>query len=75
LSEDLRERGIGGILLIGNPNQPLIEMPVAVDKAGMIIVGGLNPLAALEEAGIQTASKAMSTLYDFSDLIKFKELL
>lgn len=75
LSEELRKKGIGGILMIGNPNQPLLEMPVAVDKAGMIIVGGLNPLAALEEAGIQTVSKAMSTLYRFSDLIKFKELL
>ena len=75
LSEELRQKGIGGILMIGNPNQPLIEMPVAVDKAGMIIVGGLNPLAALEEAGIQTVSKAMSTLYKFSELIKFKELL
>jgi len=74
LSEELRQKGIGGILMIGNPNQPLIEMPVAVDKAGMIIVGGLNPLAALEEAGIQTVSKAMSTLYKFSDLVKFKEL-
>jgi repressor of nif and glnA expression len=75
LSVELRQKGIGGILMIGNPNQPLLEMPVAVDKAGMVIVGGLNPLAALEEAGIQTASKAMSTLYRFSDLIKFKELL
>ena len=75
LSEELRKKGIGGILMIGNPNQPLLEMPVAVDKAGMIIVGGLNPLAAIEEAGIQTVSKAMSTLYRFSDLIKFKELL
>jgi repressor of nif and glnA expression len=75
LSVELRQKGIGGILMIGNPNQPLLEMPVAVDKAGMVIVGGLNPLAALEEAGIQTASKAMSTLYRFSELIKFKELL
>ena len=75
LSDELRRKGIGGILMIGNPNQPLLEMPVAVDKAGMIIVGGLNPLASIEEAGIQTVSKAMSTLYRFSDLIKFKELL
>ncbi len=46
-----------------------------MDKAGMIIVGGLNPIAALEEAGVPTVSKAMSTLYKFSDLIEFKELL
>lgn len=41
----------------------------------MIIVGGLNPIAAVEEAGIMTRSKAMSTLYKFSGLVKFKELL
>jgi repressor of nif and glnA expression len=41
----------------------------------MIIVGGLNPVAALEEAGIPTVSKAMSTLYKFSELMKFSELL
>jgi repressor of nif and glnA expression len=75
LSQAMKEKGIGGILFIGNPNQPLLEMPVAMDKAGMIIVGGLNPIAALEEAGIPTVSKAMSTLYKFSDLVKFKELI
>ena len=75
LRENLREKGIGGILLIGNPNQPLLEMPVSMDKAGMIIVGGLNPIAALEEAGIPSISKAMSTLCKFSELVTFKELL
>jgi len=75
LSNDLKKKGIGGILIIGNPNQPLLEMPVAMDKAGMVIVGGLNPIAALEEKGIPTVSKAMSTLYKFSELIEFKELL
>lgn len=75
LSAVMKEKGIGGILLIGNPNQPLLEMPVGIDKAGFVVVGGLNPIAALAEAGIPTESKAMSTLYSFSDLIKFRELL
>jgi len=75
ISHELKEKGIRGILLIGNPNQPLIEMPVGLNRAGMIIVGGLNPIAALEEAGIHTVTKAMSTLYPFSDLVRFKELL
>jgi hypothetical protein len=75
LKEKLKEdKGIGGILMTGNPNQPLLEIPVSRDKAGMIIVGGLNPIAALEEAGIPTVSKAMSTLCRFSDLVKFREL-
>ncbi len=75
LSKELKESGIGGVLLIGNPNQPLLEMPVGIDMAGMVIVGGLNPIAALEESGISTESKAMLTLYSFTDLTKFKELL
>ena len=75
LGKELKEKGIGGVLLIGNPNQPLLEMPVGIDKAGFVVVGGLNPIAALTEAGIPTESRAMSTLYRFSDLIKFKELL
>jgi repressor of nif and glnA expression len=75
LSEIMKDKGIGGILLIGSPNQPLLEMPVSMDKAGVVVVGGLNPIAELEEAGISTVSKAMSTLYRFSDLQKFKELL
>jgi hypothetical protein len=75
LRETLKDKGIDGILLTGNPNQPLLEMPVGLDRAGMIVVGGLNPIAALEEAGIPTVSKAMSTLYKFSELIPFQELL
>ncbi|TNF53844.1 DUF128 domain-containing protein, partial [bacterium] len=62
LAERLTDIGIGGILLFGKPNQPLLEIPVGIDKAGMVIVGGLNPVAALEEAGISSESRAMSTL-------------
>lgn len=66
--------GIGGVLLIGNPNQPLLEMPVGMDKAGMVVVGGLNPVAAFEEAGIQTESHAMSTMYEYAKLKSFKDV-
>jgi repressor of nif and glnA expression len=75
LAKKMADIGIGGILLIGNPNQPLLEMPVGIDKAGMVVVGGLNPVAALEEAGISTESIAMSTLYEYSKLNSFKDAL
>jgi len=70
LKQKIMERGIGGILLIGQPNSPLLGVPVGIDKVGMIIVGGLNPIAALEESGVVTESKAMSTLYEYSQLRK-----
>jgi hypothetical protein len=75
LSQALRARGIGGILDIGQPNASLYEVPVGMDRAGMVIVGGLNPIAALEEQGIPTESTAMSTLYEYQKLRPFQELL
>ncbi|NOZ24960.1 MAG: DUF128 domain-containing protein [Nitrospirae bacterium] len=73
LAERLRAKGIGGILCIGEPNSPLYEMPVGLDRAGMVIVGGLNPVAILEESGITTESRAMSTLYEFSSLGSYED--
>jgi len=75
LAETMKDKGIGGILLIGNPNKPLLEIPVGIDKVGIVIVGGLNPIAAIEECGITTESKAMSTLFEYSRLISFKDIL
>lgn len=71
LSRTLEERGIRGIMLIGNPNNPLLEVPAGIDKVGIVIVGGLNPIAVLEEYGISTESKAMSTLHEYSRLVPF----
>jgi repressor of nif and glnA expression len=75
LRDKMESVGIGGILMIGNPNQQLLEMPVGIDKVGLVVVGGLNPIAAVEESGIATRSRAMSTLYDYENLVSFKELL
>lgn len=75
LARTLEERGIRGILLIGSPNTPLLEVPVGIDKTGVVIVGGLNPIAVLEENDIATQSKAMSTLVDYSLLVPFSEVL
>ena len=65
---------MGGVLLIGKPNKPLLEIPVGMDKIGIVIIGGLNPIAAIEELGINTESKAMSTLYDYSKLTHYKDI-
>lgn len=75
LQEDMQREGLGGILCLGNPNQKLLEIPVGIDKAGVVVVGGLNPVAAVEEAGIPTRSRAMSTLFEYSRLAAFDKLL
>lgn len=71
LTETMAARGIKGVILMGSPNKPLLEIPVGIDKVGMVIVGGLNPIAAIEESGIYTENSAMSTLYEYSKLTSF----
>ena len=66
--------GLGGILAIGKPNRPLLEMPVPQGRAGLIVVGGLSPLAAVEEAGIPTDNHALTGLFEFKDLMPYQEL-
>jgi HTH-type transcriptional regulator, global nitrogen regulator NrpRI len=73
LTEKMANKGLGGNILFGKPNQPMLDVPVGVDKVGTLVVGGLNPIAAAEEAGISTESKAMSTLYEYSRLLTFND--
>jgi len=75
LQKRMKALGIGGLLTIGSPNQSLYEIPVGMDKAGMVVVGGLNPVAALEEAGMNTINKAMSVMYRYEELVPFSEAM
>jgi len=70
----LQAIGLDGVLLIGKPNQPLLEFPVHEGRTGMILTGGLNPTAAIEEAGIPTRNFALCTLYEFEKLIPYADL-
>lgn len=70
----LERIGLGGVLLIGRPNQPLLDVPVHQGRVGLIVAGGLNPLAAVEESGIATTNMALHTLFEFSDLIPCTQL-
>jgi len=66
--------GLGKAILIGRPGQPVLGMPVGMERVGIVIPGGLNPVAACEEWGIQTESKALVTLADYKDLTYFSDL-
>jgi len=66
--------GLGGIMMIGKPGRPLLDIPVSEGRVGMIVAGGLNPIAAVEESGITTENVAMGSLFEFEQLIPFWEL-
>jgi repressor of nif and glnA expression len=71
---ELKEAGLGGLLLMGNTSEAVCEIPVELNKVGVILLGGLNPVAAAEEAGIEAENHAMSTVMEYRKLIKFGEL-
>ncbi|MDY6935156.1 MAG: NrpR regulatory domain-containing protein [Spirochaetota bacterium] len=68
IKKRLDDIGLGGILLIGKPGQPLLDIPVPDGRVGMIVAGGLNPIAAVEESGIPTENEALKTIYDFNEM-------
>ena len=66
--------GLGGVFAFGMPNQPLLDIPVAQGCVGLVVAGGLNPIAAIVEHGISTTSSAMHTLCDFAELVEYRDL-
>ncbi len=70
----LKEAGLGGLLLMGNTSESVCEIPVELNRVGMVLLGGLNPVAAAEEAGIEAENYAMSTVMEYQNLIRIEEL-
>jgi len=70
----LEKRGLGGVIAIGRPSQPLLEIPVGLDMMGLVVVAGLTPMAAAVESGIPAVNKAMQTLIDYAALKPISEL-
>jgi len=71
---ELRQAGINGILLMGEASEAVCQIPVGLNKVGMVLLGGMNPVAAAEEAGIQADNFSESGTIDFERLVKFREL-
>lgn len=70
----LKEAGMGGLLVMGNTSEAVCEIPVELNRIGMVLLGGMNPVAAAQEAGIEADNHAMSTVMDYQALVRFKEL-
>ncbi len=64
----LKEAGINGVYVLGNTSEPTCQMPVGLNRVGMVLRGGLNPVAAAVEAGIEIENIAESGLIDFQQL-------
>lgn len=70
----LKAAGLGGVLVIGETSEPVCETAVELNRIGMVLLGGLNPVAAATEVGIEAENRAMSTVMEYRDLIKVWDL-
>jgi repressor of nif and glnA expression len=67
----LKAISVRGVVVVGYPSQPVCQIPVGLNKVGVILDGGLNPVAAAEEAGIEAENIANSGTIDIRRLGSF----
>ncbi len=72
LLKKMKVAGINGVLAAGETSEPICQLPVDINKMGMILIGGLNPVACAQEAGIAADNRGMASVMEYGDLIPFK---
>jgi repressor of nif and glnA expression len=70
----MKAADIHGVFVMGEVSEPVCEIPVDMNKMGVILAGGLNPVACVQEAGIIVESRAMSAVMSYGDLTPFSEI-
>jgi hypothetical protein len=73
IGQRLTDIGLGAIMEIGLPGQPLLDIPVSFSRVGVIVAGGLNPIAILEEREHRIFSRALSGLLEYDRLFHYEE--
>ncbi len=75
LGRRMDQVGLGGVFMIGWPGRPLLEIPVSEGRLGLVVVGGLNPVAILEEQGLRVhRTGALAGLIAYARLFPYEEL-
>ncbi len=64
----LKEAGIGGVYALGHTSEPVCQIAMGPNRVGVVLLGGLNPVACAVEAGIEVENIAESGLIDFQQL-------
>ncbi len=64
----LKEAGIGGLFAMGNTSEPVAQIPVGLNRVAIVQLGGLNPVAAAVEAGIEIENIAESGMIEYQAL-------
>jgi hypothetical protein len=70
----LKKAGINGVYALGNTSEPTCQITVGLNRVGVVLLGGLNPVAAAVEGGIEVENIGESGLIDFQQLRSFWQL-
>lgn len=70
----LVEAGFACILEVGEPNSDILGIQVGRDKMGIAVIGGTNPMAFVQEQGIDINTQEMSRLLDIEEMTHIDEL-
>lgn len=74
LCDRMAEIGLGALLTIGMPAQPVLDVPVSDGRVAAVIVGGLNPIAILAEHGCRVRPSALCGIMEYTQLFRYEEL-
>lgn len=72
--ESLRQAGINGVFALGNTSESVCQIALGLNRVGMVLLGGLNPVAAACEGGIDIENIGESGLVRYDELTSFWEL-
>ncbi len=72
--DSLVEAGFSCILEVGEPNNDILGVQVWRDKLGIVVIGGTNPMALVQEHGIGINTQEMSILLDIEEMVHIDEL-
>jgi hypothetical protein len=70
----LKAVGIQGVYMLGNTSEPICQIAVGLNRVGLVMLGGLNPVAAVVEAGIEAENMAESGLVEYGQLKSIQSL-
>ena len=68
--ENQQKKGWGGVLVLGEPNKPVLGMPVGMDKFGICMVGGIVPGATMVEEGKQNFTFAPHRIIPIEEMTR-----
>ncbi len=72
--DSLVEAGFSCILEVGEPNSDILGVQVGRDKIGIAVIGGTNPMALIQEHGIDINTQELSILFDIEEMAHIDEI-